>query len=269
MLFPGKSLVHFHGLAVRELPLYRYFSSRLHRAHYVFCARHIRQTFKERYPSIPEDHLHVVYNGIDVRKFGPAQSRNSNGRTKICFYCGWHPYKGIYEVLDAARILESQRDDFEIHFGGSAFSHYMQSLSRSKELDSRVRGRAADLKSVKFVGDILYDDLPGFLNQMDIGLAPSIHADPFPLVPLEMMACGLPVVAYDIGGARESVVDGETGYLVENKNTHRLAEAIERLLDNPTLRTEMGRTARRRVEQHFTWEKHVEELVKIYKLMQG
>ena len=106
--------------------------------------------------------------------------------------------------------------------------------------------------------------MPNFLREMDIGVVPSTYAEPFALVPLEMMACGLPVVAYNIGGMKEAIVDGETGFFVENKNHQELSIAIEKLLDNSNLRTSMGKSARQRVEKYFSWERHIEQLLGIY-----
>ncbi len=260
---PDKSVVHFHGLAVSEIPLYRYFPSRCHRAQFVFCSRWIAERFVERYPRLPAEHVHVVYNGVNESAFHPpSEPRPAGPKTRIVFYAGWLPEKGIYELLAAARLLESRRQDWELHYGGSAFSHYRR--AESEEIDRRVREEAAGLSCVRLIGHIAHEDLPELLRSMDVGVVPSVYDDPFPLVPLEMMACGLPVVAFRAGGLKESVLDGETGFLVENRNVQALAEALERLIENASLRGQMGEAARRRVEEYFTWERHVDQLLEIY-----
>jgi len=73
------------------------------------------------------------------------------------------------------------------------------------------------------------------------------------LAPLEAMACGTPVVAVREGGLRETVVDGETGYLVERDEV-QFGSAVARLLTDDALRAQMGRQARTHVEQHWTWD---------------
>ncbi len=260
---PRKSVVHFHGLAMAEIPLYRYAAVRCHQAHYVFCSQFVADGFLARYPGIPEDHLHVVYNGVDTRLFHPPhEKRSAGGKVRIMFYAGWIPNKGIYELLDAAALLESRRQDFELHFGGSAFSHYRR--PESEEIDRQVREKAARLKCVRLIGHLAHEELPDLLRTMDIGVVPSTYDDPFPLVPLEMMGSGLPVVAYSAGGLKESIADGETGFLVENRSVPKLAEAIERLIDDAQLRQRMGEAARKRVERYFTWDRHVDKLMEIY-----
>ncbi len=128
---------------------------------------------------------------------------------------------------------------------------------------------AAKLPCVELTGAIKHADLPDFLRRMDIGLVPSTYPEPFPLVPLEMMAAGVPVIAYDSGGFKEQIVDGVTGFLVENKNPVKLAEKIACLLDNPSQITLMGLAARKHVEQNFTWERHVGQLLDIYGKLTG
>lgn len=265
LLYPKKSVVHFHGLGVRELVLYRYFKERYHTAHYIFCARHVMDEFKKLYPEIPEIHLHDVYNGVDIETIKPPREKTISDSIKICFYAGWIPEKGVYEVLSAAEILEKKgRWDFKIHFGGSAYSHYKGKAGDADDIDRKVREWTSRLRSVELIGNIRYQDLPDFLAKMDLGLVPSTYPDPFPLVPLEMMSAGLPVIAYDVGGLKECVVDNETGFLVENKRPDKLAKKIEYFLDNRAEIERMGKAARSHVEQNFTWEKHVDQLVDIY-----
>jgi glycosyltransferase involved in cell wall biosynthesis len=266
LLFPRKSVIHFHGLGVSELPLYRHFARRFHRAHYVFCARWVLEDFRKLYPDIPNSQLHVVYNGVDSEAIRPGAGRNGPIKN-VCFYTGWIPEKGIYEVLSAAEILSKQRSDFKIWYGGSAFSHYKGSKwGDAGEIDKKVREWAARLPCVELVGNIKRQDLPAFLAKMDIGLVPSTYADPFPLVPLEMMAAGLPVIAYDLGGLKEQVVDNVNGFLVENQRPDLIAQKLASLLDNPGRLEEMGRAAREHVKREFTWERHIEQLLEIYRL---
>ncbi|HSX40318.1 MAG TPA: glycosyltransferase family 4 protein [Candidatus Saccharimonadales bacterium] len=89
--------------------------------------------------------------------------------------------------------------------------------------------------------------------------------EPFGLIALEAGSCGVPVIAVNEGGYKETVNEGKTGYLIA-RNSKILAEKISHLLDNETLRAEMGRNARKVVAENWTWEKsakRVEVLLKI------
>jgi glycosyltransferase involved in cell wall biosynthesis len=272
LLFPQKSLIHFHGNAIFELPLYRHFEKRYQNSWYMFCSDYTKNEFREIYPNLNQERLMTLYNCVDTDFFKPASSDVSKRKTvNICFYGGWIPEKGIYDVLEAAEILERKgRRDYKIYYGGSAHSHYKDSKwGDSREIDQKVREWANRLESVELVGDITYKNLPVFLQKMDIGVVPSSYPEPFGIVNIEIMACGLPVIATKVGGIPEVVVDGETGLLIEPNNPQELALAIEKLLDNPELRIKMGKAGRKRVEEKFSWEKHIERLVEIYRKMRS
>jgi glycosyltransferase involved in cell wall biosynthesis len=81
------------------------------------------------------------------------------------------------------------------------------------------------------------------------------HYEPFGMTPLEAMACATPVVGSKVGGIKTSVADGETGYLVPPKDPRALASRLVYLLSDASLRDRMGRAARRRIEEHYTWER--------------
>jgi len=266
LLAPRKSLIHFHGWAMFELPLYRYFARRYHEAFYVFNSKYTKQRFEKKYPAIAKDKLITIYNGININAFKPNLNKITSQKTKICFYGGWIPVKGIYDILDAIKILETKRKDFEVYFGGSAFSHYHNTNwgKHSYEIDKKVRESASRLTTVKLIGDIKHKDISSFVSEMDFGLMPPTRPEPFGMVNIEMMACGLPVIGTRMGAISEIIREGQEGLLVEAKRPDQLANAIEYLLDNPQKRLEMGRAARERVEQEFSWEKHMQGVFEVY-----
>jgi phosphatidylinositol alpha-1,6-mannosyltransferase len=81
-----------------------------------------------------------------------------------------------------------------------------------------------------------------------------LEAEGFGIVFLEAGACGIPVVAGRSGGSHEAVVDGETGYIVEPRDTRSVRDALARLLGDAALRGAMGRAARARVEAEFSYD---------------
>ena len=103
-------------------------------------------------------------------------------------------------------------------------------------------------RAVELVGE--RDDVPELLATADLFVLSS-RSEGLPLSILEAMAAGLPVVASRVGGIPEVVVDGETGLLVPPGDPQRLADAVERLLADPSLRRRLGEAGRRRVAEHF------------------
>jgi glycosyltransferase involved in cell wall biosynthesis len=95
------------------------------------------------------------------------------------------------------------------------------------------------------------DDPRAFLPTFDVFVLPSIN-EGFPLVVLEAMLAGLPVVATAVGSTAEAVEDGETGFIVAPGDVRALVSAIERLLASATLRRSLGEAGRARAERDFT-----------------
>jgi glycosyltransferase involved in cell wall biosynthesis len=92
---------------------------------------------------------------------------------------------------------------------------------------------------------------------------PSVY-EPFGLINLEAMGCEAPVVASAVGGILEVVEDGKTGLLVPPAQPDALAEALNRVIANPTLARDMGRAGRKRVEEKFSWASVAERTEQVY-----
>jgi glycosyltransferase involved in cell wall biosynthesis len=106
---------------------------------------------------------------------------------------------------------------------------------------------------VVFRGGVPHAELPSVLRSLDAVVCAPWY-EPFGIVPLEAMACGVPVIGAAVGGLLDTVVDGVTGLLVPPRDPAAIAAAVERLLASPDLRRAMGRRARDRVEASYTWE---------------
>jgi glycosyltransferase involved in cell wall biosynthesis len=124
---------------------------------------------------------------------------------------------------------------------------------------------ALGAQNVEFLGYVDRDRLHERVAQAQALVMPSIWYENFPYSILEAFALGKPVIASDIGGIPETVVDGETGLLFEPGNARELAEKMKYLVANPEKAATMGRNARRRVENEFDSETHYRKLMAVYK----
>ena len=105
------------------------------------------------------------------------------------------------------------------------------------------------------------DNLITEINKSKVILALS-RSEPFGLIPIEAMACEIPVIAVNEGGFKESVINGKTGFLIK-RNPRELKEKIDLLLSNNKLRMEMGKNGRKLVLDKFTWSKSVDNFLSI------
>ena len=123
---------------------------------------------------------------------------------------------------------------------------------------------------VHFPGTINRTDVPVYFYLSDLFVLPAVfdpkgNVDGCPIVILEAMACGKPVVSSNISGIPIVVKDGETGILVDEKNVPiSLARYCISLLEDPTKREQFGEAGQQRIQQELTWTKTVEQFISIY-----
>ena len=122
-------------------------------------------------------------------------------------------------------------------------------------------GRLGIAGNVSFLG--WREDLPSVLRSWSIFVLPSLD-EGFGVAALEAMASGLPVVASDVGGLRELMQDGETGFLVPPEAPAEFAKKIRLLLENQELREKMGSAGRNRAEEDFSISTMVKKTADLY-----
>lgn len=212
----------------------------------------------------------VIPAGVDTASFYPrdkARVREQLGLpgldTPILLFVGRiERLKGIDTLLEAVAVVSrtcTGRNLKALIVGGGG-----QTEEENAELRRVVQlYRELNLEEqVEFVGSKPQEMLPLYYAAADVTVMPS-HYESFGLVAVESMASGTPVIASNVGGLSFTVVDGETGYLVEEENHFALAEQVHSLLKNPDLREKMGETAARHALQ-YSWEKIAEQIEGVY-----
>jgi glycosyltransferase involved in cell wall biosynthesis len=119
---------------------------------------------------------------------------------------------------------------------------------------------------VKLLGRVDQAELPALLRSADLVVCAPWY-EPFGMVALEAMACGVPVVATAVGGLAETVIDGVTGLHVPPRQPDRLAEGIAALLADPVRRAELGRASARRARERYDWDRVGASMLDIYARM--
>ncbi len=192
----------------------------------------------------------VIYPGIDAHAF--SGERTAHQGIVIGTASRLEPIKGVSDLIGAfaALVPEFHHLRLEIAGDGSLRSALVDEAARLG-----VSGR------VSFLG--WRDDLPVLMESWDIFVQPSLD-EGFGFAVLEAMASALPVVASAVGGLRELVLDGETGWLVPPSSPAELAARLRELIPNEKMRQAMGAAARRRAIQSFSISRMVEQTIAIY-----
>jgi len=132
-------------------------------------------------------------------------------------------------------------------------------ISAMRLIPKRIR---PDLSMISWSNDnkkrLTEDELIKNYNKSFVTLCVS-RLEPFGLIPLESMSCGVPVIATRVGGHRETVIEGKTGFLVDFE-PGEIAERIMQFIDKPSLSEFMGKEGRKWIEKEWTWEKQIKQL---------
>ena len=228
---------------------------------------------------VPEEKIRVIHNGIDLQQYRPTPDPEvlaTHGIAPdipfVLFVGRITRQKGIIHLVNAIRHL--RRDAQVVLCAGAPDTPEI-----AREMNDAVeRARADSDHRIVWIQEMLPKErIIALYTHAAIFVCPSIY-EPFGIINLEAMACETPVVASAVGGIPEVVDHGETGFLVppetispaevEPKHPEQfsrdLASAVNVLLDDPALRATMGRKARQRVEDQFSWTSIARQTLQFY-----
>jgi len=204
--------------------------------------------------------IKVLHNGVDLHRFKPLPRVREEMRKKLGLS------KDAQVVLTVRRLVYKNGVDTLIDAANLA-------VKKKQNLVFIIAGKGPDMvsvqsqivqlgleKNIKLTGFVADQDLPLYYNVADLFVLPSKSGEGLPLVALEAMACGLPVIATNVGGINEIMVKG-FGKLVPANNPQMLADAIVEFIDD------CNKTAgelRAIVEEQYSWDKNVAQLIEIY-----
>lgn len=206
----------------------------------------------------------VIYAPVDVQRFGHLAGEPARGCgevRRIGLVANWNRLKGVEYFVRAAALVRQRLDDrLELHFAG-------EKLATQAEYCSEVDGLIRDLELEELVchhGFVA--SVEPVLAELDVLVLSSI-SEASPMVVLEAMAAGVPVVATDVGGVRELLLgepDRPAGIVVPPRDPERLAEAILELLEHPEEARRLGKNGRFATERNFSLESCARRHLKVY-----
>lgn len=188
----------------------------------------------------------VVYPGVDVEQFYPYYT---DGEGFTILYVGRIDYgKRIEDLINLAGELSDKINVLVV--GDGPLLEFYRSIAYYN-----------NVKNIKFVGEVPHSELPYYYNSCDVFCLPSEH-EGFPVVVLEAMACGKPVVCTNLDSTREQIIHGKEGFLFSDFK--ELLTTIEYLYSNESEGKWTGRKGRKKVVKYFTWQEQVDQMEEFY-----
>lgn len=199
---------------------------------------------------IPAEKLEVIphFTGKNIQGKYVEPEMNS-----ILFVGRTDPIKGIYELLKSLSFVRDR-----------TWKTYIIGLGDGLQKYEMMAHDLGIQEKTVFLSNLDYADLDEYYQKASIVVFPSMSPESFGLVGIEAMAFGRPVVAFDVGGPREWLVDGKTGFLVKRGDVKEFSLRIEQLLEDAPLAKRMGLEGQRRVNERYRKEIHLKRLLSMY-----
>jgi D-inositol-3-phosphate glycosyltransferase len=205
---------------------------------------------------VPSCKVSVVPCGVDLERFTPASAPHASPaipqrkcRYRLLSVGRLVPRKGYDIIIEALTWLP----ETELLIARGPGSGDATPDPEHDRLIAIAEGlRVAD--RVRLIGQVARADMPALLRSADLVICTPWY-EPFGIMPLEAMACGVPVVVSAVGSTLDTVVDSVTGALVTPRDPVALAEAVGTLLESPSRRAEFARAGLERVRNRYSWDR--------------
>lgn len=222
--------------------------------HLIFSSGFLRNYYESK--NLPFTSSHIIPIGIlpvwlmnPLSQFQQVQSL----KHRLCFVGRIVPEKGVEISIRVLALLTKISDQFELEIIGDGEKDYLESISRladSLNVSEKVR----------FIGKLPSADVRDKYKEYSILIFPSQWDEPIPLVVLEAMASGVPVVASNVGGIPELITNMFNGILVEANNPEAYAEGILKLVNDPSFADSVRKNAIHTVQNKFLIDSVVDQL---------
>jgi glycosyltransferase involved in cell wall biosynthesis len=255
LVLPGTRLFGSLSESRRKEWFYRFFLCRALDAcdRVVLYSRRMLPEIILYYPKLDVSKVVYIHNAVNVRRFSPDGEVSQrlislkNGRKCVLYVGRVNEKKGVGDLIRAFEIVSNRQRDCVLAVAGSGDRKYVEGLVKEVSragLDDRVY----------FLGPVPNREMPALMRAADIIAYATREGEGIPRALLEGMACGKPVVATEVAGIPEAVIDGVTGFVVKPRDITALADRLSTLLVDDSLRREMGLKARKHVEAEFNYD---------------
>jgi glycosyltransferase involved in cell wall biosynthesis len=204
--------------------------------------------------------VEIVPNGVNPEKFTLSprdfqqvqQIRERWGKGKLILFVGnLIAAKGVKELLEGFAKLDS--NSVLILVGLPYLKKYINEFSRQNGFSDRV----------VITGTVPHQEIKYWMQACDVFILPS-YSEGLPVVMLEAMSLGRPVIVTRVGGVPEVIADGENGILIPPRDAAAIQQALQKVLQNPGLAACLGAAAQARVLQEYTWANNARQMLNIY-----
>lgn len=264
----GKPLfITAHGMDINNFenrPIFNYFISRSLNSSSKSIAVSEDLAKKMRAMINDQNKIVVLRNAVDTDRFNPTINRDlrqnfdiKDEEILILFVGYLDEFKGIFELIDAFSTITRENSNVKLMMVGAG---------PKKEDLLKILTKMGIENKVIFTGMIEHEKIHRYYQAADIFILPSYtEGGGPPLVIMEAMACGLPIIGTNVGGIPEGIENGVNGYILPPKNVDKLTKKLDILIKNDDLRKKFGNNSLEKIEEYsLVLGKKTEKLINLY-----
>ena len=228
----------------------------------------LSSSFKKIFEGLlPSKKIFVVSNGVEyvpIKEHNIKRTTDLDEKLLTVLYLGtMNRNKGIGVLIRSIPSVISKHQNIRFVFAGPWFDE-----GEKREIEAYIKNKKLN-RYVSFAGPVKGRSKWEILARSDIFVFPGIMQEGQPLVVLEAMSAGLPILYTDRGCLRETVPDGINGFQINTNDSRDLSDKILLLADNPSLRKKIGRRNSQRYENNFTSNHYISNMIEVFKQVAG
>ena len=201
-----------------------------------------------------KDILLLTSSGINTKKF--VKTKEPRGKIIFLFASRLLKDKGMLELIEAAKILKTQKKKFELFIAGSLDHQNKSSITKEQLMAWESLGY------IKYLGQV--KDMVDLYKKIHVAILPS-YREGLPKGLLEAASCGKPIITTNVPGCKDIVKNEVNGFIVPPRSHDELVEVMKKLILNKKLRITMGKKGREIIKKNFSIQKANQDLMSLYK----
>lgn len=226
----------------------------------VTISNYNKELIIRKYGQSLRDKINVIFCGVDTEVFSPSSEPHTKGPLHILSVASLEEKKGHKYLLEACRLLSNRGVDFVCHLVGDG--------TLRAQIENQITEASLENKVILH-GPLNRIDVVKMMQSIDIVVLTSVQTksgdqEGIPVVLMEAMAMGLPVVASKLSGIPELVETEQNGILVPQRGSIEIADAIQKLIEDVDLRHRLGQTGREKILREFNLQINVAKLSKLF-----
>lgn len=207
----------------------------------------------------PELKIQYIPNAINLTEYSAIAKRNPSDKVKILYLGHIGKDKGSFDLIDAVQLLANyDLPAYELFLAGDV----LPGIEKA-DVSLYINNNALS-GTIKLLPAVYGFEKRALFQNCDIFVYPS-HHEGMPLAVMEAMASGLPVVGTTVGGIPDLIVNSQTGFLISPMSIMALAESLRKLIFDPVLRVQMGKSGAKRIREEFDIGKKIAGLITFYR----